>query len=166
MKLIIGLGNPGSKYIYNRHNVGHMVIGELQPATRIKGLIIKKTDSLMNNSGFFVKKQLSKYPAVSISDLYVVHDDLDIPLGAFKIQFGKGPKGHNGIIDIEEKLGTSDFWRVRVGVENRIKNDKQSLPQGGELRIKGEQYVLEDFTEEEKIVLDRVIKQICNQLAL
>ncbi|EKE05761.1 MAG: hypothetical protein ACD_19C00182G0089 [uncultured bacterium] len=158
MKLIIGLGNPGVQYKNNRHNAGHMVIDELQPSTRIRGLIIKKSDSFMNNSGFFVKKQLSKYPSVSTSDLYIIHDDLDIPLGAFKIQFGKGPKGHNGIINIEEKLGTCDFWRVRVGVENRMKNE--------ELRIKGEEYVLQDFTEEEKIILNGVIKQICNQLAL
>lgn len=155
MKLIVGLGNPGSKYTHNRHNVGHMVIDELQPSTRIKGLIIKKTDSFMNDSGFFVKKQMSKYPSVSTSDLYIIHDDLDIPLGTFKIQFGKGPKGHNGIIDIEEKLGTSEFWHVRVGVDNR----------DTENRVKGDEYVLQDFTEEEKIVLDRVIKQICNQLA-
>lgn len=154
MKLIIGLGNPGSKYVHNRHNVGHMVIDELQPTTRIKGLIIKKTDSFMNNSGFFVKKQLSKYPSVTTSDLYIIHDDLDIQLGAFKIQLGKGPKVHNGLNDIYEKLGSDQFWHVRVGVDNR----------DPENRTKGDVYVLQDFTEEEKMVLNRVIKQICNQL--
>ena len=154
MKLVVGLGNPEVKYKNNRHNVGHMVIDELQPSTRIKGLIIKKSDSFMNNSGFFVKKQLSKYPSISISDLYVIHDDLDIPLGAFKIQFGKGPKVHNGLNDIYEKLGTSEFWHVRVGVDAR----------DPENRTKGEEYVLQDFTEEEKLVLNRVIKQICSQL--
>ena len=108
----------------------------------------------MNNSGSFVKKQLSKYPSITVSDLYVIHDDLDIPLGVFKIQFGKGPKVHNGLNDIYEKLGTSDFWHVRVGVDNREPEN----------RIKGDEYVLSDFSDEEKIILTRVIKQICNQL--
>lgn len=154
MKLIVGLGNPGVKYQNNRHNVGQMAILELQPATRIKGIIIKSSDRFMNDSGTFVKKMMDKYPNIKTSDLYVIHDDLDIPLGVYKIQFGKGPKVHNGLNDIYEKLGTSDFWHVRVGVDNR----------DPENRTKGQEYVLEDFTAEEKLILDRVIKQICNQL--
>lgn len=162
MKVIVGLGNPGIKYTNNRHNIGFAVVDELQ--TEIsksqipisKQIKILKSDKYMNDSGLFVKKLKEKYPKMQLNDLYVIHDDLDIPLGSFKIQFGKGPKGHNGIIDIEEKLGTSDFWRVRVGVENRDK--------GLEIRVKGEDYVLEDFAEEEKLVLNGVIKQICNQL--
>jgi PTH1 family peptidyl-tRNA hydrolase len=155
MKLIIGLGNPGSKHQNNRHNVGYMVVDALKGVS--KGLTLLKSDCFMNDSGSFVVKKLKAY-SIKPEALYVVHDDLDIKLGAFKIQFGRGPKGHNGIIDIEEKLGTSDFWRVRVGVENRMK-DLGS-------KIKGDEYVLSDFTEEEKTILDSVIKQICNQLAL
>ncbi len=156
MKLVVGIGNPEAKYRNNRHNVGHMVVDELQPATRIKGLVIKKSESFMNESGSFVKKMLSKYSSVKVSDLYVIHDDLDIPLGAFKIQFGKGPKEHKGLVSIYEALGTRDFWHVRVGIENR----QQALG----TRIKGEQYVLEDFSSEERNVLGGVVKQICNQL--
>lgn len=152
MKLFIGLGNPGTKFKNNRHNVGQMVVDALH-----KGPTFLKSDCFMNDSGSFVKHFISLYPNHSISDLYVIHDDLDIKLGEYKIQFGKGSKAHNGILDIEEKLGTSEFWRVRVGVDNRITND--------ELRIKGEQYVLEDFTDEEKLILDRVIKEICKKLA-
>lgn len=163
MKVIVGLGNPGIKYVNNRHNVGHRVIDELARVkvrplkSASKGLTFKalKSDKYMNDSGSFVLAQHTKYH-IPYTSLYVVHDDLDIPLGSFKVQFGKGPRGHNGILDIEEKLGTSEFWRVRVGVENRDKNE--------EIRIKGEQYVLEDFTDEEKLILSSVIKQICNQL--
>lgn len=151
MKVIIGLGNPGVKYLNNRHNVGHIVIDELK-YTNSKDKILK-SDKFMNDSGLFLKKVKEKYPKMSLSDLYIIHDDLDIPLGAFKIQFGKGPKGHNGIIDIEEKLSTSDFWRVRVGVDPTSRD-----------ALRGEQLVLSDFTTEEKLILDRVIKQICNQL--
>ena len=157
MKLIVGIGNPDAKYKNTRHNVGLMVMDELMSNGRIKDIVVKRSDKFMNNSGSFVLKQIENYK-LEIKNLVVVHDDLDIPLGAFKIQFGKGPKGHNGILDIEEKLGTSDFWRVRVGVENRA--------QGLGLRVKGEEYVLQDFTEEEKLILNRVIKQICNQLVV
>lgn len=157
MKLIVGIGNPEAKYKNTRHNVGLVIVDELMSSGRIKDIVVKRSDKFMNNSGVFVAKQIKNYK-LEIKNLVVVHDDLDIPLGSFKIQFGKGPKGHNGIIDIEEKLGTSDFWRVRVGVENRA--------QGIGSRVKGEDYVLEDFTEEEKLILNRVIKQICNQLVV
>lgn len=156
MKLIVGIGNPEVKYKNTRHNVGLMVVDELASVKVGSSFITKRSDSFMNNSGFFVKKQLSKYPSVSTSDLFIVHDDLDIPLGAFKIQFGTGPKVHNGLNDIYEKINTDQFWHVRVGVDNRDPNN----------RTKGDEYVLQDFTEDEKLVLDRVIKQICNQLAV
>lgn len=152
MKLVIGLGNIGVKYQNNRHNVGHMVINELQSSPRVKGLIFKKTDRLMNDSGSFVLKNLKAYN-IKPEDLYIIHDDLDIPLGAFKIQFGKGPKGHNGILDIEDKIGTSEFWHVRVGVDPTSRG-----------ALRGEDIVLSDFTPDEENVLEGVIKQICNQL--
>lgn len=155
MKLVVGLGNPEAKYRNNRHNVGIMVVDELISGGRIKNIVVKRSDKFMNDSGSFIKKQLTKYPSVTVSDLYIIHDDLDIPLGAFKIQFGKGPKVHNGLNDIYEKLGTSEFWHVRVGVDNR----------DPENRAKGDDYVLSDFTVEEQIILSGVIKQICNQLA-
>lgn len=153
MKLVVGIGNPEVKYKNTRHNVGLMVVDELISNGRIKDVVIKRSDKFMNDSGIFVKKQLTVYGLQS-TDLYIVHDDLDIPLGAFKIQFGKGPKVHNGLNDIYEKLGTSEFWHVRVGVDNR----------DPENRAKGDDYVLSDFTSDEQIILSRVIKQICNQL--
>lgn len=154
MKVIVGLGNPGIKYVNNRHNVGHIVVDELQNL-KLKDKTLK-SDKYMNDSGLFIKKLKEKYPKMQLSDLYIIHDDLDIPLGSFKIQFGKGPKVHNGLNDIYKKIGTSDFWHVRVGVDNR----------NPENRTEGKEYVLEDFTEEEKLVLNGVIKQICNQLAV
>lgn len=155
MKVIVGLGNPEVKYKNNRHNVGYMVVDELLSNGRIKDVIVKKSDKFMNDSGLFVKKMMSKYPKVGTSDLYVIHDDLDIQLGAFKIQFGKGPKDHNGLKSIDEELGTDQYWHVRVGVDNRDQNN----------RIGGYDYVLEDFTNEEMKVLENVVREICNQLA-
>ncbi len=161
MKLIVGLGNPGSKYKNNRHNAGFLVIDELK--TRItnnqiptsKQILISKSKNFMNDSGSFVLSQYTKYN-IPYTSLYVIHDDLDIRLGEFKIQFGKGPKGHNGILDIEKKLGTSEFWRVRVGVDNRVQRIGDS--------VQGERYVLEDFVVDEKVILNKVIKEICRKL--
>lgn len=153
MKLIIGLGNPGDKYKNNRHNVGYMVIDALNSADLPSGIIAKKTDSFMNESGEGVKNLMSKSKC-QISNLYVVHDDLDLKLGAYKIQMGKGPKVHNGVNSIEEALNDSDFWRVRVGVDNR----------NPENRTQGNEYALSDFTADEEVVLKEVITKVVGEL--
>jgi len=152
MKLIVGLGNPGERYVKNRHNVGHMVTDSLLSKNLPRNISVKKTSVFMNESGSEVKKLLG---SLDPNNLYIIHDDLDIPLGAYKIQKGKGPKLHNGILSIERELGSDDFWRVRIGVDNRLSGD----------RITGEEYVLEDFTQEERQVLDKVIVKICKKLA-
>lgn len=149
MKLIIGLGNPGEKYKNNRHNVGHMVVG----AFKTKNLIFK-SQNFMNNSGEFVEKLVEQYK-VNLPNLWIIHDDLDIPLGSYKIQFGRGPKIHNGLKSIDESLGTNEYWHVRIGVDNRDPED----------RIPGEEYVLQDFTDGERKILDKVIKEVCKKLA-
>lgn len=157
MKLIIGLGNPGDKYKNNRHNVGHIFVDYLLDkltGNELTGLKIKlfKTDAFMNQSGFSVKKVLGKHQNIKLDDLYVIHDDLDIPLGKFKIDHATGPKLHNGIKSIEETLKTKDFWRIRIGVDNRKK----------ESWIDGEKYVLSDFTLEEKAIINKVFQEILN----
>jgi len=153
MKLIIGLGNPGKEYENTRHNTGYMIIDELKNH-KFPNLQIYKSTNFMNDSGSFVTEKLKAY-SLKPEALYVIHDDLDIPLGKFKIQFGHGPKDHNGIIDIEDKLGTKDFWRVRVGIDNRPFDNKPM----------GEVYTLENFTKEERGILDNIIREICKKLA-
>jgi len=155
MKVCIGLGNPGFQYQKNRHNVGHMFIDFLKTKNAVlsagrQDLELIKTDCFMNVSGKFVKKHVS---SSTLQALYVVHDDLDIPLGKFKIQFGTGPKLHNGIRSIEDELGTNEFWRIRIGVDNR-----------GENKVDGETYSLEDFTEEEHKQLQSVFENVYKQL--
>jgi PTH1 family peptidyl-tRNA hydrolase len=154
MKLIIGLGNPGSEYCNNRHNVGHIVADALLAKPR-KDLVIKKTDCFMNESGICVKRLLTHYSLLP-NALYIIHDDLDIKLGEYKIQFGKGPKVHHGLESIDQALGTSEYWRVRVGVDNRPPAHKAT---------EGADYVLADFTKEEQEVLQNVIFDICKKLA-
>lgn len=153
--MIIGLGNPGHEYAKNRHNVGHLVVDQLKNSRtkELQNFRILKPDQFMNDSGIFVAQMLKTY-GLQPKALFVIHDDLDIKLGEFKIQFAKGPKDHNGIKSIENELGSNEFWRVRVGIENRVKRSESS----------GDKYVLEDFTDEEMNVLDEVVKKIGHKL--
>ncbi len=154
MKLIVGLGNVGAKYENTRHNAGFKFVDEFDKF-KPKGAALHKPDTMMNNSGAFVAKLINKNN-LDISNLYIVHDDLDLPLGGFKIQFGKGPKVHNGINSIEEHLGSGDFWRVRIGVDNRDTDN----------RTPGDKYVLEEFTPEEREKLFQVMKNATTELVL
>ena len=86
MKLIIGLGNPKKEHKNNRHNVGHLVADALLKRNLPKNLVVKKTNVFMNESGSEVKKLLG---GLSPNNLYIIHDDLDIALGGYKIQKGR-----------------------------------------------------------------------------
>lgn len=115
--------------------------------------ILTQPQTFMNNSGEAVKLSLAFY-SLSPANLIVVHDDLDIPLGQYKIQLGKGPKVHNGISSIETVLGNYQFWRVRVGIDNR----------DPENRIPGDVYVLQQFKEEELQALDNLLPKITHDI--
>ena len=172
MKLIVGLGNPEKKYENTRHNVGYFVVDKLRrvfdlktqnsrrrrgspKAAKLKSMIFVKTGVFMNESGKAVKKLITNHHSL-LTDLYVVHDDLDIPLGKYKIQFGKGPHNHKGVGSVEEELKTEEFWRIRVGIENRV--------QGSGDRVPGEIYTLQDFLPEERGIIDHVISEIKEKL--
>jgi PTH1 family peptidyl-tRNA hydrolase len=177
MKFIVGLGNPGKEYAKTRHNVGFMVADALVQHPQPEGtasfrsvpklhlelakfssdILIAKPQTYMNDSGRAVRALLDFYkvPASEWSDsLYVIHDDLDIQLGECKMQLGKGPKVHNGLLSIYSALGTQNFWHVRVGVDNR---------QGQRFQA-GREYVLEGFTKEESQQLDQVIQEVSQRL--
>ena len=172
MKLIVGLGNPGERYKNTRHNVGFMILDAL--ASRMvnekwsmvkkynssiinhqSSIIFVKPQTFMNNSGIAVKK-LMDYYKIDKSNLWVIHDDLDIKLGQYKIQFGKGPKEHGGLLSIYKELGTKDFWQVRVGVDNRDNEFSE--------KMSGEEYVLGNFDKNEIEIRDRVIAKIVEEL--
>ena len=172
MKLIVGLGNPGDRYVGTRHNTGFFVVEKLQldvfpdfpwkfenkfnaDISMAGSAILVKPLSFINSSGEVVKKLVNFYK-IDKENLIVVHDDLDIRLGEWKKQFSQGPKLHNGLLSIEEKLGTIDFWRFRVGVDNRTVDN----------RISGEDYVLQPFFEEEITLLNKATIEICKELAI
>ena len=141
MKLIVGLGNPGKRYLKTRHNVGFMVIDgilsgvlEVSPHQvkkyharvyykQSKDLLFVKPQTSMNISGKSVSLIVNQYK-VNTSNLWVIYDDLDLPLGAYKIQKGRGPKDHKGLLSIYKIIGNKDFWHVRIGVDNRDPKDR------------------------------------------
>ena len=152
MRLIFGLGNPGFEYERTRHNAGFIILdgyanekglswgheGKFK-ATMAKGddfWLVKPLDN-MNNSGSVVRTVADFYK-VTGNDIYIFHDDVDLEFGRIKRQLGGGTAGHHGVIDIVEKLGTPDFWRVRIGVGRPLANKFDVMD-----------WVLKDFTEEE-----------------
>ncbi len=173
MKLIVGLGNPGEKYQNNRHNAGFMVVDALAKLAQFSifnfqfskkfnaevlqadDVLLVKPQTFMNDSGKAVAA-ICHFYKVKYEDLYIVHDDLDIQLGNYKIQHGKGPKVHNGLRSIEEKLGTEKYWNVRIGVENRAVRGNKGVP--------GVVYSLQDFTEDERVILNGVVRDAAAEL--
>jgi len=138
---------------------------------KLSELVFVKPQTFMNRSGEAVAKVLryfsnSKSETLSskLNGLYVIHDDLDISLGKFKIQKGKGPKVHNGLNSIYEKLGSKDFWHVRIGVDNRHQETLNPKSEILKRKITGEKYVLQRFSKDEKLVVKKVIKEVVRKL--
>jgi len=173
MILIVGLGNPDSKYQNNRHNVGFQFVNYIAPLihcsivrkeklfTTMKQLdsetiILAKPNTFMNNSGIAVRKLTDNFK-IKNEKLIIVHDDLDIPLGKFHVQFASGPQLHNGLESIEQHLKTKDFYRIRIGVDNRQPD----------IKIPGETYALQNFLLDEKKVLEtEIFPKIFTQMKL
>lgn len=184
MKLIIGLGNPGEKYEKTRHNLGFMVVEKFlkdfesvkntswENSTKFKSdiaqiewqpkhgilekVILVKPKTYMNNSGLAVKI-ISDFYRISPDHIWIMHDDIDLPLGTMKIRFGGASAGHHGVESVIEHLGTDKFWRFRLGVgEKRELNDS---------RMKNvDDFVLGTFTGQEKGRLKDVIKRGVNAI--
>jgi PTH1 family peptidyl-tRNA hydrolase len=172
MILIVGLGNPGLKYKKTRHNVGFIVLEAfLQKLTRVgKGnweksakfnaeiakagpdLILAKPQSFMNASGGPVAK-LVRFYQVKPENFYLVHDDVDLPLGKIKIAIGQGSAGHRGVESVIKSLGRQDFVRLRVGVSRNQK-------------ISTDKFVLMSFNLWERAKLKPVIKKSVEALEI
>jgi peptidyl-tRNA hydrolase, PTH1 family len=179
---IFGLGNPGEGFKFNRHNAGHqfldylrsqLVLDQFSEKKKLKSevsineeLILVKPATFMNLSGEAVVKTLGFFNDESLDaikkdnsflqKLLVVHDDLDLELGSFKIQWGVGPKQHNGLLSIYQHLGTADFWHVRVGIDSR----------DGDRSIPSDRYVLQDFSPPQRLILASVFAQIMKKMKL
>ena len=162
MKVLVGLGNPGEKYKYNRHNIGFSVVDEIaekySQTTWVKKFhgkfcqcwsegykfIILKPETFMNNSGLSVAAIMVFYK-LTINDLIVLHDDLDLNVGQFKIKHKGGHAGHNGIRSIHQAIG-DQYTRIRIGIGHPGKKNEVSS------------YVLSDFTKSDNIQMEDSIK--------
>ena len=140
MKLIVGLGNPGKEYDNTPHNVGFSLIdyicnnknidltkkqfNAIYGVTKIddEKIMLIKPLSYMNLSGDVVRKYVD-YFKVSIDDILIIQDDLDLSLGRVKIVKNSSSGGHNGIKDIEKKLNTNDYMRLKIGIGNNCLYD-------------------------------------------
>ncbi len=169
MKLIAGLGNPGSQYEKTRHNIGFLVVEELARRAKIgllshkfegefgqgglqgQKILLLKPQTYMNLSGGSVARAARFYKVVS-DDLMVIHDELDLPLGRVQFKKGGGTGGHHGLDSVVERLGYSDFVRLRVGIGRPEQREKMVG------------YVLGEFSKEETEQRKQVVIQAATAL--
>jgi len=149
MFYIVGLGNPGEEYEGTRHNAGRDAVAGLD----IKGAKVLTPDTFMNKSGEAVKPLIKN--AKQAEKLVVVHDDLDLPLGTFKISFNKSSGGHKGIESIIKAAKTQAFVRVRIGISSKGTGGKLKKPD-----------ILGKFSPREQAVLKKLYKEIHAALAV
>ncbi len=178
MFLVTGLGNPGKQYENTPHNAGYLFLDMLREyLINDNGLqisswenekkifnsdickikkdgelvgMLQKPLTFMNNSGDALRVISKKF---DIDQYILAHDDLDIPLGRYKIQKGKSPKGHRGVLSVEGALPKEDFLRVRIGIESR-----------GDRVISGEEYVLMSYSKKEVAILESTVSKAINEL--
>ena len=170
MKLIVGLGNPGEKYQNSRHNLCFMVLDAITDSweenKKLKSFVSKKDDLIfakpqtyMNNSGLAVKLMSSAFSLQS-SDIIIIHDDLDLPLGKIKVRLGGAAAGHHGVESIIEALGTDQFTRVRLGIGNQ----KSHSGEHQRVHFNADKFVMEPFEPNEKPQVKHMIKQAVDMI--
>jgi peptidyl-tRNA hydrolase, PTH1 family len=174
MRIVLGLGNPGSKYNWNRHNVGFHVLdmlaekfginvkkaecNALTGAGEISGIpvILAKPKTYVNVSGRAVSALMERYKA-KLSDIIVIHDDLDMPLARIRVRTSGSSGGHNGLKSIIAQTGSKEFGRIKVGIG---RPDEGRSDRASEDEIVD--YVLSNFTPEEK---DKMLEAFGNAAA-
>lgn len=178
MKIIIGLGNIGEKYENTRHNIGFMALDRLsqeydqsseqkwKETPKLKGVLkeiningekvlLVKPTTYMNLSGECVKKVLDYYK-VALENLIVIFDDIDLPFGEVRFR-EKGSAGtHNGVKSLIKELGTDNFKRIKIGIENRTPVLKINFDLSN--------YVLSKFDKKEQKALDEAFKDVVNKI--
>ena len=165
MKLIVGLGNPGREYENTRHNIGFSMIDHYLKhcnitdkwTSKFEGLylltnlfgekvIFLKPQTYMNLSGNSVRKVID-YFNIDVNDILVISDDLDLILGHFKLKLNGSCGGHNGLRDIENKIGTTEYKRLKVGISKNKELDTKD-------------YVLSSFSKSELAILNQEFDEL------
>ena len=181
MKLIVGLGNPGPNHTKSRHNFGFVVVDRLKDETTgfcdwrtsdefksmmVEGrigeekIILVKPQTMMNLSGSAIKA-LAQFYKIAPEDIWVIHDDLDLPLGILRISQGSGSAGHKGVQSIIDNLGSKNFVRLRLGIH----------PIGQTFFVtffkkltSTNKFVLQRFSKSEENAIEEVIKKATQAL--
>ena len=190
MHIILGLGNPGKKYETTRHNAGFMAIDALAKKSggswetnkkfqaeicQTGDAILVKPQTFMNESGRSVQAILSYYKLLpkkfgllkeknsNLSEiLTIIHDDLDIPLGQYKISVDSRSAGHNGVQSIINHLKTKNFRRIRIGIRaESAEKIPADLPRRNEMAAG--KFVLQKFSEEEVKAINSAIEKIIQE---
>ena len=170
----MGLGNPGPEYLWTPHNAGFMAIDRIAQqegvvvqnrrcravtaTCRIAGraVVLAKPETFMNLSGLAVAALIQEFEADPTKDLLVIHDELDLKLGTFKIRERGSPAGHNGARSVTGSLGTQEWLRLRVGVGLDLPPEAEAA--GG--RRPGRDYLLSPMRKAELTVLDEVLDRV------
>ncbi|MBT4204381.1 MAG: aminoacyl-tRNA hydrolase [Rhodobiaceae bacterium] len=168
MKLLVGLGNPEQKYFKNRHNIGFIATDKIAEYYKLsskkkafKGLIqegivcgekviLLQPQTYMNNSGVSVQAA-KKFYKIDINNIYVFHDELDIPIGRIKFKIGGGSAGHNGLKSIINYVG-KDFIRIRIGIDHP--GDRKLVSN----------YVLSNFDQDELNIVNTKLNEIIEDI--
>ncbi len=168
MKIVIGLGNPGTKYTKTRHNIGFMVIDKFLKGCKVsftkkyrdsivnkcliegEEILFVKPQLFMNLSGIPAKRIVEKHNC-NLNEILVILDDFSLPLGKVRIREKGSSGGHKGLKSISDHLKTTYFSRLRIGIGNISSEDT-------------EDFVLSRFTREEKKVIEEALDKACNAI--
>jgi PTH1 family peptidyl-tRNA hydrolase len=164
MKLIVALGNPGSKFKNTRHNAGVMILeswfknqnfNDLENNKKLEAIISKNDDliiafpqTFMNESGNAVAK-IAKQMNIKPNNILVLHDDADLFIGEYKMHFKRGSAGHKGVESIMDHLKSDDFWRLRIGIRPKTAGSRQ----------KSEDFVLKKFGPNEIKIINNLVEE-------
>ena len=173
--LVVGLGNPGPDYFWTPHNAGFMAVDRIAgqegvvvqnrrcravtATARIAGreVILAKPETYMNLSGASVAALVREYEADPSQDLLVIYDELDLPLGSFKVKERGSPAGHNGARSVTGSLGTQEWLRLRIGVGADLPPEAIAA---GASRRGGKDYLLTPMGKRDLTVLDEVLDRV------
>ena len=163
MNIIVGLGNPGQKYCFTKHNFGFWVVDKFVERSSLifkagsgdyiiakkQNLMCIKPTTFMNNSGNALLN-MKQFFKIDIKDILVIYDDIDLPLGTIRLRESGGSGGHKGIESIISQLQSENFKRLRIG----IATDENMRP--------SEKFVLSPFREQDEILVQMAIDKACD----
>jgi peptidyl-tRNA hydrolase, PTH1 family len=172
VNLIVGLGNPGIEYQFTPHNLGFLTVDRIANDLGIeirnrqcraltarvtiadKPAVLAKPETYMNLSGLSVRELVEEHQVDAKTDLIVIYDELDLPLGAIRIRQRGGTAGHNGMESIQGALGTDEFLRIRIGIapEHKVSD--------------GAKFVLTPFRKAQEAVVDEMLEKAAEAVAV